>query len=82
MPICPKVGNVQRFWWEGAIVLFHRNLLNGPGVHLVHANKDGSCVLKTEASWRNINGILIRTRRHQLFLHFRRRPPYLRGAKR
>lgn len=63
-------------------MLFHRNLLNGSGIWWTHANRAGGILRKDEVSWRNINGVLIRTPRHQLFLHFRRRPPYLEGVKR
>lgn len=67
----------QECWLGGVIVLFHHNQLNGPGVWWVHATRDGSPVLKTDVGWHNINGILIRTPRHQLFLHFRRLPGYM-----
>lgn len=58
----------------GAIVFYHHNLINGSGLHWLHAGPKGKVLLKTEVSWRNINGILIRTPDHQLFLHFRRIP--------
>lgn len=70
-----------RVWLRGAIVHFNYNLLNGSGLHLVHAEADSGCVFKTNVSWRNVNGILIRTRNSQTFIHFRRRPWYMRSHK-
>lgn len=64
----------SRVWLGGAITWYNYNLLNGPGVHWLHARPGGGPVLVEDASWRNINGILIRTRNSQTFLHFRRLP--------
>lgn len=62
---------------RGVIVHFNHNTLNPPGVALVHAQKNGGGVLKGETSWRTVNGIMIRTRNSQTFLHFRRLPWYM-----
>lgn len=66
----------------GAIVWYGWNMLNGPGVHWCHAGPRGGILTKKSVNWRNINGIIIRTKNTQTFLHFRRLPWYLVGIKR
>lgn len=69
------------FLFRGILVYFNYNHFNPPGIHLVHARPDGGPVFKQDVSRRNINGILIRTRNSQTFLHFRRLPWYLNGMR-
>ena len=63
------------FW--GVIVWYSWNLLNGRGIHWAHAGPNGGILTKRSVNWRNINGILIRTKNTQTFIHFRRLPWYL-----
>lgn len=42
------------------------------GVGVTYAEKNGGLVLKTETTWRKINGIWINTNRGCLWLQFRR----------
>lgn len=44
-----------------------------PGWHLSYGHKGGSPVLKTEAGWRNLNGVLHAGRKRVVWLYFRRR---------
>lgn len=69
-----------RVYWGGAIVWFSYNSLNPSGIWWVHGNPGGGPVLKVDVSWRNINGILIRTRNSQTFIHFRCFPKYIRNS--
>jgi hypothetical protein len=70
-----------RVYWRGAIIWFSYNFLNEPWrINWVHGEPGGGPVLKTEASWRTINGIVVRTRNSQTFLHWRRLPKYLRSS--
>jgi hypothetical protein len=63
------------------IVWFSYNQLNGPGIHILHAGPRGGILTNWSRRWYNINGILIRTRNTQTFLHFRRFPRYMRSIK-
>lgn len=65
----------------GAICWYGWNMLNGPGLHLSHAGPRGGILTKKSVNWRNVNGIIIRTKNTQTFLHFRRLPWYLVGIK-
>lgn len=62
----------------GVIIWYGWNLLNGPGIHLLHAGPRGGILTKRSCRWYNINGILIRTRNTQTFLHFWRLPRWMR----
>lgn len=42
------------------------------GLHWTHATKSGGAVLRSEVSWKNINGVWIGTPKHRLFIMFRR----------
>lgn len=67
----------NRVWLRGAIVWYSWNMLNPRGVGWVHAGPRGGILTKEDVRWWNINGIFIRTRNTQTFLHFRRLPWYL-----
>lgn len=79
------MGRLKRtrsfIWLWGAICFYGWNQLNGPGLHWCHAGPRGGILTKRSVHWWNINGIIIRTRNTQTFLHFRRLPRYLRGLK-
>lgn len=57
---------------KGIVFWYGRNQFWGRGVCFVYAEPGGIPVLKEKVSWRKINGICIRFKKSQLFLHFRR----------
>lgn len=57
---------------KGVVFWYGRNQFFGPGIAWIYAELGGGPVLKDQISWRKINGIVIRFRDSQLFLHFRR----------
>jgi hypothetical protein len=59
------------------IVWYSFNLLNGRGIWWLHAGPKGGILTKQSVRWYNINGILLRTRNTQTFIHFRRFPRYM-----
>lgn len=60
------------------IVWFGYNQFNPRGIWILHAGPRGGILTKWSCRWYNINGILIRTRNTQTFIHFRRFPRYMR----
>lgn len=66
---------------NGQIIWTNRNILNGPGIGLMHLHKDRKMVLKEDASIHTINGFVIRGRNWQLFLQFRRISDISRGIR-
>lgn len=47
-------------------------------VSVTYATKDGSPVLRSECSWRTVNGVVFVLRRSTLFVEFRRRSKWRR----
>ena len=56
-----------------------RPVLNsGYGLHFCHADKGGHAVLRWEASWRTVNGVVINTKAGAAWVLFRRLAPVIR----
>jgi hypothetical protein len=54
------------------VLMFPRRTRLYARVSLSHAHKGGGPVLKEEASWRTVNGFAFYTRKHHVWVLFRR----------
>jgi tRNA(Ile2) C34 agmatinyltransferase TiaS len=54
------------------VLKFPRKTRLFPWVSLAYATRNGGPVLKEESSWRDINGIAFYTRKHHVWVLFRR----------